>query len=191
MGGVRRHRTGTEHRVNSTVHSGRNKYLKRSGKYGKSSEHDLVLAFSDVLNSAVQKYLRVLDNRTVLLVMSSWRLYYKLLYRRLKNELEMLTCCRRKKDCTLSHLKTQYSSLLNSQALNVVTKTDTVWSSLGHMCARHIAPHLGHLGQRDDNFSRNFPQLSALTLVSLSPNAEHNCHFISFCASLANTKYCM
>lgn len=71
VGGVRRHRTGTEHRVNSTVHSGRNKYLKRSGKYGKNSEHDLVLAFSDVLNSAVQKYLRVLDNRTVLLVMSS------------------------------------------------------------------------------------------------------------------------
>lgn len=34
----------------------------------------------------------------------------------------MLTCCRKKKNCTLSHLKTQcLSSLLNPPALNVVT----------------------------------------------------------------------
>lgn len=97
------------------------------------------------------------DDTTVLRVMSSRRLYYKLLYCRLKNELEMLTCCRRKKNCTLSHLKTQCSSPLNPPAVGVATV--------------HVAHHL-----------RQLRGLRAHTRVELSPQTwEQPAGYFSRC----------
>lgn len=128
-GGVeRRHRTGIEHQVSATVHSGRNKYLRDQENMGLRSKRDLVLAFSDGLSSALSETAESTWywDRTVLHVMSSWRLYYKLLYCRLKMNLKCWHAVGGK-NCILSHLKTQCLPSAKSSGIEGGTPCEAAW----------------------------------------------------------------
>lgn len=118
----RRHCTGTEHRVNATVHSGRNEYLKRSGKYGIVLQTWLSASF--FWWSQLSSMRNVWEYLTTEQCCMSWAHEGFITNCYIVGWKMNLRCWHAVggKSCTLSHLKTQcLSSLLNPQALNVVT----------------------------------------------------------------------
>lgn len=99
----------------------------------------------------------------------------------------MLTCWRRKKNCTLSYLKTQGSSLLNPEALDVATlNVARRVKELGGMRTPACAALPCDI-RLAGGLLLHTPSLAPCSGVHLSLNPECSCHFQSFCVSLANS----
>lgn len=86
--------------------------------------------------------------------MSSGRLVTNCYYCRLRNGLGMLTCCRRKKNRTLSHLKMQCVPLCSTLGLNVTRGPHTARSSLGARVPRGGAPAWSACGSSRNRSAR-------------------------------------